>query len=126
MICMIMLFAVPSRADAHAGHGRQTPAVSVSVPAAEPAVSSELSEPAGANLQFVVSAAVEPGAGKSLSGCVGGCCDGLSHACCAFTLSDAPSDDGPIWIRTRGYSATIPAPAGRDPTALRKPPRTFA
>lgn len=126
MICMIMLLAVPSRADAHAGHGGQTPAISVSVPASEPAVYSELSEPTAANLQFVVSATASPGAGKSLSGCVGGCCDSASHACCAFTLSDPPSDDGPIWIRARGYSATMPAPAGRNPTALRKPPRTFA
>ena len=125
MICMIVLFAVPSRADAHTGHGGQTPAVSSSAPASEPLASSELSEPAAANLELFVSAAT-PAAGKSASGCVGGCCDGASHACCAFTLSDPPGDDGPVWIRARGYGATMPAPAGRDPTALRKPPRSFA
>jgi hypothetical protein len=125
MIGLIILFAVPSRADAHAGHGGQAAAVSVSVPASEHAVASEVSEPSAAILQLFVAAASQP-AGKSASGCVGGCCDGVSHACCAFTLSDAPSDEGPIWIRARGYSATLPAPAGRDPTALRKPPRTLA
>jgi hypothetical protein len=122
MICTIILLAVPSHANAHAGHGGQAPAVSVSVPASEHAVASE---PSTAILQLFLSAASQP-AGKSASGCVGGCCDSVSHACCAFTLSDAPSDEGPIWIRARGYSATLPASAGRDPTALRKPPRTFA
>jgi hypothetical protein len=125
MICTIILFAVPSRAEAHAGHGGQTPAVSVSVPASEHAVASEVSEPAAPILQLIMSAASQP-AGKSASGCVSGCCDGVSHACCAFTLSDAPSDEGPIWIRARDYSATMPVPTGRDPTTLRKPPRTFA
>ena len=125
MICMIVLFAVPSRADAHAGHGGQTSVVSNSVSASEPLASSEVTAPAAATLELFVSAAV-PSSGKSKSGCVGGCCDGVSHACCAFALADAPSDDSPVWIRAQTYSATIPALAGRDPTALRKPPRTFA
>jgi len=126
MVCMIMLFALPSRADAHAGHGGHAPAVSTSVPESEPVASSEkTSKPIAPNLRLVLSAA-DPATGQSPSGCVGGCCGSASHACCAFTLANPPSDDGPIWTRSRAFSSTIPVPTGRDPTALRKPPKTFA
>ena len=126
MVVMIMLFALPSRADAHAGHGGHAPAASTSVPESEPLASSEkTSKPISPNLRLVVSAA-DTATGQSPSGCVGDRCCSASHACCAFTLSNPPSDDGPVWIRARTCSATIPVPTGRDPTALRKPPKTFA
>ena|SRR5258705_8053022 len=126
MACMIMLFALPSRADAHAGHGGHALAVSTSVPESEPIASSdETSKTIPPNLRLVVSAA-DPATAQSPSGCVGGCCASASHACCAFTLSNPPSDDGPDWIRARACSATIPVPTGRGPTELRKPPKTFA
>jgi hypothetical protein len=126
MVVMIMLFALPSRADAHAGRGGHAPGVSTSVPESEPVASSEkTSKPIAPSLRQVASAA-NPDTGQSSSGCVSGCCGGASHACCAFTLSNPPSDDGPVWTRSRAYSSTIPAPDGRDPTALRKPPKTFA
>jgi hypothetical protein len=125
MVCMIMLLALPSRADAHAGHGGHAPAVSTSVPESEPVASSEkISKPIALNLRLAVSAA-DPATDQSPSGCVGCCCDSASHACCAFALSNPPSDDGPDWIRARACNATIPVPTGCDPTALRKPPKTF-
>jgi len=127
MICMIMLFAVPSRAYAHAGHGSHGAGViAASTSASESVAATERLQRPAANLQLFLSAAEpETGESESSSGCVGKCCT-ASHACCAFTLSNPATGDGPVWTRAQSYSATMPVPNGHDPTALRKPPRLFA
>lgn len=124
MICIIVLLCAPSRADAHAGHAHAV--TSTDAPQSKNAMpQAKVSQPEASTIEQSLTAFEPSRVPNTKSGCVGGCCSQVSHACCALMLPLPCADDGSSFVHARAFGLPRAALSGYDPAALRRPPRSF-
>lgn len=121
MIIFIVLLGVPTQARAHAGHSHEASSVVAS--------STDVDLDANAAIQPVPEEALlfaRDGNDATPAKCLGGCCTGASHACCAFVAPGRLDEGAPSFVHQRVHEAPSFALLDHLPSAPGKPPRTFA
>jgi hypothetical protein len=120
-IALIILFAAPSAAFAHAGH-MDTGAFANQVAAPNSEQKSEVKMTSSVQHVVTLGAASD----QVLLPCNGiSCCKTASCAGCGILLSAAPPLE-PVWIALPHASSEMRAPRGQGPSDLTRPPRPFA
>ena len=124
-ILVIMLAVLPSVAYAHPGH--DTPQARIVLADKDFSRSTPVGQIENLALVKTVQSleAVDHADKLSASGCVGHCCAGASHACCGFTLPAGYDKGGPVFSKFSSSFANSSVASGLEPSALRKPPKSF-